>query len=87
MADGLEERTIFFHSHNVNLALSRSGRKDVSRKFEKRTLRHLARSLELEAVASRRKHCFALPIVDFLRNTSLPAPVIRASLINNVSIN
>lgn len=87
MANGVEARTIFLHPEIVSFALSRRGREELSREFGKRTLRHLARSLGLEAVASRRKHGFALPIADFLRNTSLPAPVIHASMINQDAVN
>lgn len=87
MANSVEARTIFLHPMIVNFALNRKWSDELSIKIGKRSLRRVSKDVGLGAVASRKKHGFALPIANILRETQLPPPIIHLSSIRQEAVN
>lgn len=79
MANGVEARTVFFHPRIVDFALRRRGEDELSSRFGKRSLRKVSCEFGLTEVANRKKHGFALPVLDFLSKTQLAPPIIHLS--------
>jgi asparagine synthetase B (glutamine-hydrolysing) len=79
MANSVEARTVFLHPSIVRYALGRSGSQEISLRHGKRSLRRVAREAGLGAVARRRKHGFAMPLIDVLRGLDIepPRPLLR----------
>lgn len=79
MANSVEARTIFLHPSIVRYALGRRGSEEVDLRHGKKSLRRVAREAGLGAVARRRKHGFAMPLVDVLRRLDIepPRPLLR----------
>ena len=86
MANSVEARTIFLHPTIVRYALSRRGQDEITRRFGKRSLRQLAEELGLKSVATRKKHGFALPIAEILKNTHISSPQVKLSTINQSAV-
>ena len=74
MANSVEARTVFFHPSIIGYALGRSGSQEITLRHGKRSLRRIAREAGLDAVARRRKHGFAMPLIDVLRELDIEPP-------------
>jgi asparagine synthase (glutamine-hydrolysing) len=76
MSNSVEARTIFFHPEIVNFALTQTLGQEMRGGKGKQSLRRIARESGLTKVAARKKHGFALPVAEVLRNPKITAPQI-----------
>jgi asparagine synthase (glutamine-hydrolysing) len=87
MANSVEARTIFFYPDILNFALSRSARQEIKGKRGKQSLRRLASDAGLGEVSLRKKHGFAMPISETIRQLGIEAPIVALSSINQLALN
>jgi asparagine synthase (glutamine-hydrolysing) len=74
MASSVEARTVFLYPSIIRHALGRSGSQEIGWRHGKKSLRRVAREAGLGAVARRRKHGFAMPLLDVLRGLDIEPP-------------
>lgn len=87
MANSVEARTIFFYPDIVNFALSRSAGQEIKGKRGKQSLRRLASDAGLAEVSLRKKHGFAMPISETIRQLGIEAPIVALSSLNQLALN
>ena len=74
MANGVEARTVFLHPSIVSYALGRRWYQEIGWRRGKKSLRRVAGVAGLRDVSQRRKHGFALPLLETLQTLAIDAP-------------
>ena len=86
MANSVESRAALMSPHIVDFAMNRHACDEVSFLRGKRSLRRLVDEQGQRSVSRRRKHGFAFPISEFLKQSKMPAPWLDLANVDNEAI-